>query len=228
MKTHVVYAFIDENGSPFYVGKTNDLKIRKQAHLYEVKKGNTLPKYNKLRKLFREGHEFDSLIIVLEEGIHHDHIDNKEIYHIRRLREKGYKLRNLTDGGEGMSNPSPELIEKIRQARIGTKRSEESKKRMSEARKGIKFSEEHKKNLSRARQQRVITQVTKDKCSQTSKGKINIKKYELTDPQGNVHITENGLSLFCEQHHLTRANLVQVADGKRLHHKGWTAKRIEQ
>lgn len=227
MKTHVVYAFIDENGSPFYVGKTNDLKIRKQAHLYEVKKGNTLPKYNKLRKLLREGHEFGNLVVTLEEGIPYDQVDNKEMHHIRKLREEGYKLRNLTDGGEGMSNPSPELIEKLRQAHLGQKRSEESKKRMSEARKGIKFSTEHKKNLSIARQKRVTKQSTRDKMSATSKGKINIKKYELIDPRGGVHITKNGLSLFCEQHGLTRANLVQVADGKRPHHKGWIARRIE-
>lgn len=227
MKTHVVYAFIDGEGNPFYVGKTNDLKIRKQAHLYEVKKGNTLPKYNKLRKLLGQGHEFNNLIIVLEEGIHYDQIDNKEIYHIQKLREEGYRLRNLTDGGDGMSNPSPELIERLRQSKLGQKRSEESRKRMSEARKGIKFSDEHKKNLSIARKKRVTKQSTRDKASATSKGKINIKKYELVDPHGNVHVTENGLTLFCEQHGLSHPNMIKVANGQRPRHKGWTAKRLE-
>lgn len=226
MKTHFVYALVDENDKPFYIGKTNDLKIRKQAHLYEVKKGNTLPKYNKLRKLLREGHVLNDLLKVIEEGISCDEIDSKEIHYISKLREEGYKLKNLTDGGDGMSNPSPELVERLRQSRIGSKRSAESRKRMSEARMGMKFSDEHKKSLSRARQRRITTQFTREKMSKTSKGKINIKKYELIDPQGNVHITENGLTLFCEQHGLTRANLVQVADGKRPRHKGWTAKRL--
>lgn len=226
MKTHIIYAFIDDSGNPFYVGKTNDLKIRKQAHLYEVKKGNTLPKYNKLRKLLREGHEFSSLIVVLEKDIPYDQVDNKEIHHIRKLREEGYKLRNLTDGGEGMSNPSPELVERLRQSKLGQKRSKESRKRMSDARKGIKFSTEHKKNLSIARRKRVTKQSTRDKMSATSKGKINIKKYELVDPHGNVHITENGLTLFCEQHGLSHPNIIKVANGQRPRHKGWTAKRL--
>ncbi len=227
MKQNLIYAFIDGDGKPFYVGKTNDLRIRKQAHLYEVKKGDTLPKYNKLRRLINEGLNFSDLVTIIEEGISHEEIDSKEIFHIRRLREEGYKLKNLTDGGEGNSNPRPETLEKLRQAHLGQKRSEESKKRMSEARKGIKFSIEHKNNLSIARRKRVTKQSTRDKASATSKGKINIKKYELIDPHGNVHITENGLTLFCEQHGLSHPNMVKVAKGYRPRHKGWTARLID-
>ena len=58
-----------------------------------------------------------------------------------------------------------------------------------------------------------------------SKGKINIKTYKLTDADGNEYITENGLSVFCEQHNLTSANLMKVLKGQRKHHKGW---RIEK
>jgi len=225
--THLIYALVDGNGKPFYVGKTKDLKQRNAQHLYEVGLGNKLPKYNKLRKLLKEGHEFSNLIRVIEEGISCDDIDTREIYHIRRLREEGYKLKNLTDGGEGNSNPSLELRKQWSKIQKGHKVSAETRAKISASNKGKKFSNKHKSNLSVARKTRVITKATREKCSTTSKGRINVKKYELIDPNGNIHITENGLTLFCEQHGLTRANLVQVADGKRPHHKGWTARRLE-
>jgi len=40
-----VYAFVDENMNPFYIGVTNNLKRRKREHLKEAEKGNTLYKY---------------------------------------------------------------------------------------------------------------------------------------------------------------------------------------
>ena len=33
------------------------------------------------------------------------------------------------------------------------------------------------------------------KRSKTSKGKINIKKYKLIDPEGNEHFTNHGLTV---------------------------------
>jgi len=63
--------------------------------------------------------------------------------------------------------------------------------------------------------------------SKSSKGKINIKKYELTDPNGNIFVTTEGLVKFCEEHGLTPANLLKVIKGDRPHHKGWTIKRLD-
>lgn len=63
--------------------------------------------------------------------------------------------------------------------------------------------------------------------SKTSKGKINIKKYELIDPNGNVFITTEGLTKFCEEHDLTPANLHKVINGERQNHKGWTIKPLD-
>lgn len=74
-------------------------------------------------------------------------------------------LCNLTSGGDGVSGHSMESINKIRQAHIGRKQSQEeiqrrvnslrgksrteiTKLKMSEVRKGIVFSAEHLKNLS--------------------------------------------------------------------------------
>lgn len=224
---HLIYAFVDEQGQYFYIGKTCNIKRRNREHLFEIKEGNTLPKYNKLRKLIREGNNFNELIVVIEDNISCDQIDDREIYYIRKFREDGYKLKNLTDGGDGCIMSIPGVGEKIRQANLGSKRSKESKKKMSEARIGIKFTDEHKNNLSIARKKRKTTKETKDKCSKTSKGNINIKKFEMIDPDGNIYITENGLTVFCEEHGLTGANILKVIKGERSHHKGWVAKRFD-
>jgi hypothetical protein len=228
MKTHVIYAFVDGEGKFFYVGKTSDIKTRKQAHLYEVKKGNKLPKYHKLRKLLNAGSKFEDLLVIIEDGLSCENVDAREIHHIKRLREEGYKLRNLTDGGEGNPNPSPEIIEKGRLARIGQKRTEETRKKMSESRMGMKFSEEHKANLSKAWKTRPpFTKETLEKKSKTTKGRVNIKKYELTDPFGDVYITENGLTAFCEEQGLSRSTLFKAAKGKIPNYKGWTMRKLE-
>lgn len=226
-RNHLIYAFVDDKGQYFYIGKTLNIKRRNREHLFEVKKGNTLPKYNKLRKLLKEGNDFNDLVVVIESGLTCDQVDDKEIYYIRKLREEGYNLKNLTDGGDGGIMTNPGISEKIRQAHLGSKRSLESKKRMSESRMGMKFSDEHKKNLSVARKKRKTKQSTIDKCSKTSTGKINIKVFQLTDPEGKKHVTEHGLTLFCKKNGLTAANIIKVINGERKHHKGWTAKRLD-
>lgn len=225
-RNHTIYAFVDHNKKPFYVGRTWNLKKRKNEHIYEVKNGNSLPKYNKLRKLLNENNSFNDFVIIIEENIPANLIEEKEIYYIAKLREEGYNLKNLTDGGEGWSHITPELSEKLSKIRTGTKRSKETKKRMSEARLGIKFSEEHKRNLSISRKKRVTKLETRQKASKTSKGKINIKQYILVDPDGKEYTTTNGLKFFCEQHDLNHPNFFKVLNGERTHVKGWTIKRL--
>jgi len=74
-----------------------------------------------------------------------------EIERIDQLRRLGLKLTNLTDGGEGSSNPSQETLEKLSKARKGRITSEETKKKLSEAHKGKKLSDEHRLKLSKAK-----------------------------------------------------------------------------
>lgn len=224
---NLIYAFIDGNGDIFYIGKTSDIKRRNKQHLYEINKGNKLPKYNKLRKLIKEGNKFEDLVIIIEEDISNEKIDEREIFYIKKLREEGYKLKNLTDGGEGGIMSIPGVVEKIKKANTGSKRSDESKKKMSESRLGIKFSEEHRKNLSIARNKRITTQETREKMSKSSKGKINIKNYKLIDPDGNVYITEFGLTKFCEENNLNRPNFFKVLKGERDNVKGWKIDRLD-
>lgn len=228
MKKHCIYAFIDISGKPFYVGKTYNIKKRMQEHWYEIRYGSMLPKYNKLRKLLKENEDkkINDFYIILEDDIESDISDEREIFWIAKLREDGYNLKNLTDGGEGGISTIPGLSEKLSKIHTGSKRSEQAKMRMSESRKGMKFSEEHKNNLSIARKKRITTIETRQKASKTSKGKINIKIYKLISPDGMEHTTSNGLTVFCEEHNLNLPNLMKVLKGERRHSKGWKIEKI--
>ena len=224
---HYIYYFVDENGDPFYVGITKDTKGRTRRHIYNAKYGNTLPKYNKFRKVIKAGIKPKDIIIIKEEVSTEEKAIKREIYLIAKLKKDGFKMYNLTEGGKGSSTFSAKIHKKSGNTRRGQKRSEETKRRISEAKTGLKFSDSHKANLSKARKKRVITKETREKASKTSKGKINIKKYKLTDPGGKEYITTNGLVVFCEQYNLTPSLLCKVLKGDRKHHKGWTIERIE-
>ena len=137
-------------------------------------------------------------------------------------------MANLTDGGKGALT-FPDYVRKgISNKRKGTKLSEETKLKISLSRKGIIFSKEHKEKLAAARRKRITTQETRNKMSQTSLGKINIKKFILTDPNGIEYTTENGLTSFCREHGLVSQNFHKVLNGERKHSNGWRIRRYEK
>jgi hypothetical protein len=228
-KITCIYYFLDQNQIPFYVGLTKNLHQRTFGHLFEIVHNNMLPCYTKVRKLIKDFNlDFKKDIIKCIEICREDELEEKEILHIKLLRESGYKLKNLTEGGRGSTGYSEEINKRAGDSRRGQRRSEETKLKLSEALKGKPKSEEHKKALKKARNRRPLySEETKRKMSESSKGKVNIKKYKLVDPNGNVFITEEGLTKFCQEHGLHAANLHKVINGERKNHKGWVAYPID-
>lgn len=87
---------------------------------------------------------------------------------IAELREAGFNLANMTDGGEGTSNPSPEVRAKLRNpsdetrakiSKAASNPSNETRTKMSVASKG------HRRGLGR-----IHSQETRAKLSAASKG----------------------------------------------------------
>jgi hypothetical protein len=50
--------------------------------------------------------------------------------------------------------------------------------------------------------------------------------YEITDPEGDIHIVSGGIKQWCKDRNLECSNLRGVAQGKRKQTKGYTAKII--
>ncbi|MCK9416098.1 GIY-YIG nuclease family protein [Candidatus Dojkabacteria bacterium] len=232
-KKFVIYYFYDEKNNPFYVGKTCNIQRRRWSHKTNINNNNQTYKYKKARKILKNNPNLDfykDMFRVVETNITTDKINSKEIEHIKKLKDEGFILTNLTNGGENnyIEDSIKSMSEKISSLHKGRKRSPEVCKKISESNKKPK-SEEHKKNLKKAwikRKKNPISDSTKKKMSDTSTGKINIKKYKIIDPTGKEYITTNGLSCFCKEHNLTQSLMIKVANRTRNHHKNWKCERI--
>ena len=221
MSLFSLYMFFDENNLPFYVGKTNNFQKRKRMHLWETKNRSNYPNHNKLRKVLSVGIDPNDAIKEIFCNIDPLYIDAVEIGWIKILKDLGHNLKNLTIGGEGSKGFTEEMRQKISLLRIGQKHTQNTKDKISQAHKGLQFSKLHKQHLSEARQKRTTSNATRQKCSKTSTGKINIKIYKCISPQGESFITNEGLTQFCQKHNLTSANMHKVLRGQRDNHKGW-------
>lgn len=224
---YYIYALLDFDNNPFYVGKTNCIARRKHGHLGMAKKGYVSPVYAKIRKLQRNGWLFNFEIL---ETCDENTVDTQERFHIQRLKDEGFKLTNLAEGGEGgCTSESAKKGVETRRKNGTLAHTDETKQKISQAHSGVVKSESHKESLKKAwkRTPEQLRQMGQ-KSSVTSKGTINIKTYLCIAPDGTEYITNEGLTKFCEERGLSRPNMVKVANGERPRHKGWMCKRIPQ
>lgn len=91
----------------FYIGRTCNLKRRKNEHMYE-NKGNTY-KTNKIKKLKQQGKSIEFNILHETDSFEESLL--LEIQEIKEHRENGVLLTNLTDGGEGSIGHKPIFTE---------------------------------------------------------------------------------------------------------------------
>lgn len=105
-----------------------------------------------------------------------------EQYWISQCKAWGFRLTNLTGGGEGICNPSFITKQRMRNAKLGTKVSEATKKKMSEAAMGrpkseatkLKISKIHKgKKISAENIEKLRIRNTGKKLSEETKRKVS-------------------------------------------------------
>lgn len=152
-KNYYVYMYLREDGTPYYIGKGKHNRAW-------VNTGRT----------FRRP-EDESRIVIHTEDLTEEQALSLEIELIAEYGRKDIGtgiLRNLTDGGEGVTGlrHSEETKRKISDYRSGKENSKEARRKMSEAKRGKKFSQEHKRNLSKALKGREFSEETRNKMSQ--------------------------------------------------------------
>ena len=120
-----------DTNEPRYVGKSDKPETRYRAH---TKDSSKLYKAHWIQSLQQNG-KIPKMVIYAE--VRNEAWPEAEHLLIAGFREMGYRLTNVTDGGEGPS---------------GCKRSEETKRKMSESKRGCHrtFTEEHKQKLREA------------------------------------------------------------------------------
>ena len=147
MNNYYTYAYLREDGTPYYIGKGRGRRIDNPETHY-----SGLPP--KERRIYLKQN------LTEEEAFRH------EIYMISIFGRKDLGtgiLRNLTDGGEGKSGwtMSEKTKEKIRKSNTGQTRSDETRRKISKSNKGNLPWIAGKKH----------TQETKDRISRIHKGK---------------------------------------------------------
>ena len=160
---YYTYAYLREDGTPYYIGKGNGRRA------YQKQKWHNPPK-NKSR------------IIFLKQNLTEEEAFKHEIYMIAVFGRKDLGtgiLRNRTNGGEGVSGlvHTDESKKKMSKASKGNshfkgkKHTEESKRKLSEAHKGKILSEEHRRKVGEAFKGKILSEEHKGRISEGKKGK---------------------------------------------------------
>ena len=134
---YYTYAYLRENGTPYYIGKG------KKDRAYKRKGRRCATPKDKSR------------ILILKRGLTEEEAHKHEVYLIAVLgrKDKGTGiLRNLTDGGEGITGAkrTAEFCNRISEIHSGKTISEPHKRALRKAHKGRKLTEEHKRKVGDA------------------------------------------------------------------------------
>jgi len=124
---YYTYAYLREDGTPYYIGKGKAGRITNTLHRIAIPKQ-------------------EERIIYLKKNLTDEEARKHEIYMIAILGRKDLGtgiLRNMTDGGEGCAGRilSGETKKKLSEAHKGRVFTEEHKKKLSEAKMGRKKSD---------------------------------------------------------------------------------------
>jgi ribosomal protein L24E len=200
------YAYLREDGTPYYIGKGKGKRAYKKGR-EEVGKPTD-----------------KSRIIYLKQNITEDEAIKHEIYMIAVFGRKDLGtgiLRNKTNGGDGASGykHSEEVCLSFRERMIGNqlakgyKHSLEAREKISKANTGRIYPEERNKKISLSKIGHSVSEETKQKLREH-----NVKYlYEITNPEGQIYITDN-LNHFCKLNGLDTAAMQRVCSGKQKSH----------
>jgi len=133
MNNYYTYAYLREDGTPYYIGKGEGNRAYKKA------KNEIKPPKDKSR------------IIFLKNNLTEQEAFNHEIYMIAVFGRKDLGtgiLRNKTDGGDGVKNMSEITKKKISRARKGIIFSDEHRENIGKAFRGKKLNDNRKKQIS--------------------------------------------------------------------------------
>lgn len=107
-KTYIYLLRCPIDGSPKYVGKSNDPNKRKDGH-----KSKSKTKDNPLSKWIKQLNDknLKPIVEIIEEVDYKEWIE-KEKFYIKKYRDEGFDLKNLNNGSNGLSGPNQTSFKK--------------------------------------------------------------------------------------------------------------------
>lgn len=231
-----LYVLVDPNTRKIrYVGQTSQtLYARLHQHIWHTTSPSQ-PKHHVnswIKQLLDMGKKPILRLVCSRETL--EEMDAAEIASITRLREKGYRLCNITSGGDGHYEMSEETKEKRRLASLGEKNpffgkkhSRETKQLIGSYHVGVRLSPEHKRKAIEAlklchelNRGVPLKQERRDKI-----GVANSRTYILYDSDGMETCITN-LKRFCAENNLNYICMNHVTTGRNKTHRGWTKQKI--
>lgn len=167
MNNYSVYMHLFPNGKK-YIGITSTKPELRWGHKGNGYKGQ--PKMqNAIAKYGWDNIEHKILFAELSK----EEAEKKEIELIKENKCTDIRYGYNTDnGGNTVGSIGAETIEKIRQANLGKKKTEEQRKKISDALKEYVKTEEHCKNISKSKKGKSLTEEHKKKVSESLKGRV--------------------------------------------------------
>jgi len=201
---------------PFYIGKGTGNRITR--HLSKNRLKSNTPKNQKIKKLLSLNLKPVEQIFII--NLQNGEALNMEIQMIKLIGRKDLKkgfLTNTTDGGDGgtghivKESTKRKISLSLKGQNLGRKLTNDWKKKI-------------KDNNAKYWQGKKHSQKTIDKIKKWRKTQdmtLRMKSYKVISPDNQIFIVNYGLQKFCDKHMLTRSQLINVAKGRRNHHKGW-------
>jgi group I intron endonuclease len=161
------YLYLVENklNGNLYVGITNNIKrrFRKHKNNSESKPLNAaIKKYGVDNFIFQISQYLESEDVAYE----------MEKYWIERLRNDGFRLYNIAEGGKGSGSGENHYL-------FGKHHTEETRNKMSKSHTGKTLTEEHKKNIGKSSKGRRLSEEAKTKISQSKIGKALTSEHKI-------------------------------------------------
>jgi hypothetical protein len=153
-RIYYTYAYLREDGTPYYIGRG------KEGRAFAT---------HKISRPSRDRILFLKKDLTFAESVNH------ERYMIFVLGRKDLGtgiLRNLTDGGEGVTNLALEAKRKISEKRKGQvnrtgPHTPEARAKMSASHSGKVLSQDHKDNIAKAMKGRTLSESTREKLKKS-------------------------------------------------------------
>ncbi len=204
---YYTYAYLREDGTPYYIGKGKDNRA------YATHYNTYVPPKNR--------------ILILKDELTEEDAFKHEIYMISLYGRKDLKtgiLWNRTDGGDGPSgHKHNEETRNLISQRTKEGMTPEVRKKLSASSKGKIMSDEARKKLSESKKGQVFTEET---IKQRVKTRCKKYTFTITTPNGIIETTNN-LCEYSRIHNLNYRHMYEVANGVWKHHKGYQVTKYE-
>ncbi len=142
----IIYRATNLINGKIYIGKTEKrLSVRKSQHLSFARNGSNIYFHKAISKYGSDNFRWD----VIEECLFGDVLIEREKHYISFFDSRAPRGYNLTEGGDGLINPSDDLRRRISESNKGKhNHSPQTIEKMSLANRGKRLADEQKRYLS--------------------------------------------------------------------------------